>query len=225
MKPLPSARWEFPDARTLPTGIDYAGSGLDWDEATVLHAYAHGYFPMPRDLESDEIDWWSPESRAVFDPSALRISRSLRRSLRRFRVTVNGAFDAVVGACADPQRDSGWIDSHVRGTYGRLHQQGWAHSVEVWHEDELVGGLYGVELGGLFAGESMFHTFRDASKVALVSLAALMRDAGGPRRIDCQWMTPHLRSLGAVEISREQYLAELPMFLANAEAIGVPPTH
>lgn len=223
MKSLPAPRWILPDARSLPEGVDYAGTGMDWDDATLLHAYASGYFPMPRNLESDEIDWWSPDPRAVFDPAAIRVSRSLRRSLRRYRVTLNAAFDAVVAGCAAPERDSRWIDSSVRIAYGRLHVEGWAHSVEVWHGSALVGGLYGVEIGGLFAGESMFHSARDASKVALVGLAAAMRSAPGARRIDSQWMTEHLRSLGAVEIPRRQYIEELPGFLATDEVLAALP--
>lgn len=221
MRQLPPPRWELPDARSLADGIDYAGTGLDWDDATLLHAYVAGYFPMPRELESNEIDWWSPDPRAVFDPTQIRIARSLRRSLRRFRITVNAAFDEVVVRCADPERDSRWIDSSVRTAYGRLHRAGWAHSIEVWDDVRLVGGLYGVELGGLFAGESMFHVARDASKVALVGLAHILATAGGARRIDTQWMTDHLQSLGAVAIPRTTYLEELPRFLANSEAVAV----
>lgn len=219
MRQLPAARWVLPDARTLPEGQDYAGSGLDWDAATLLHAYAHGYFPMPRELEGDDIGWWSPDVRAVFDPHALRISRSLRQSVRKHRITVNAAFDDVLVACADPARPSRWIDSSVRIAYGQLHEQGWAHSIEVWDRDELVGGLYGVEIGGLFAGESMFHRRRDASKVALVGVASALQSAPGPRRIDSQWMTLHLQSLGATEISRADYVEQLPLFLANDEVL------
>jgi len=223
VRALPPPRWHLPDARSLPDGIDYAGPGMDWDDATLLNAYAAGYFPMPRELESDEIDWWSPDPRAVLDPADVRVARSLRQSMRKFSITVDAAFGEVVARCADPLRDSRWIDSNVRIAYGRLHAGGWAHSVEVWQADALVGGLYGVELGGLFAGESMFHTARDASKAALVGLATLLRTAPGPRRIDCQWLTPHLASLGAVEIPRRQYIEELSAFLASDDALSALP--
>lgn len=223
MKPLPPPQWLLPDARTLPEGVDYAGSGMDWDDATLLNAYAAGYFPMPRTLEADAIDWWSPDPRAVLDPAAMRISRSLRQSLKRFTITVNAAFDDVVFRCADPARDSRWIDASVRIAYGTLHRSGWAHSIEVWHDGALAGGLYGVEIGGLFAGESMFHVTRDASKAALVGLVTILQSAPGPRRIDCQWLTAHLASLGAVEIRRAQYVEELPRFLGNDEILASLP--
>lgn len=221
MRPLPPSAWTLADARELPEGQDYAGSGLDWAPGTLLNAYACGYFPMPRELESNTIDWWSPDPRAVFDPKQLHVSRSLRSAIGRFRITLNQAFDDVVSACADPSRSSRWIDTNVQHAYGALHRDGWAHSIEVWVDDQLVGGLYGVEIGGLFAGESMFHRARDASKAALVGLASLLRD--GVRRIDSQWMTPHLSSLGAIAISRQRYLDELPKFLAEHEVLsGLP---
>lgn len=221
MRTLPPSAWRLADARELPDGQDYAGSGLDWQPGTLLHAYAAGYFPMPRDLESSEIDWWSPDPRAVFDPQHVHVSRSLRASSKRFRFTLNTAFDDVVAACADPSRDSRWIDSNVKRAYRELHHLGWAHSIEVWSDDRLVGGLYGVEIGGLFAGESMFHHGTDASKVALVALAQLL--SVGRRRIDSQWMTPHLQSLGAVAISRRQYIDELPRYLADTEVLSNAP--
>lgn len=194
---------------------------MDWESSTLLQAYAHGYFPMPRELESDAIDWWSPDPRAVFDPRAVQPSRSLRQSIRGYRITLNTAFDAVVTGCADPGRPSRWIDTNVRIAYHELHALGWAHSVEVWRDEDLVGGLYGVEIGGLFAGESMFHRTRDASKVALVALAQLLAGAPGPRRIDSQWITPHLRSLGAIEIPRTAYIEQLPEYLANDEVLSI----
>jgi leucyl/phenylalanyl-tRNA--protein transferase len=116
----------------------------------------------------------------------------------------------VIAACADPARDSGWIDCDIVAAYTRLHDLGWAHSVEAWQRDELVGGLYGVAIGGLFAGESMFHRVRDASKVALVGLVDLLRDEHAELRLlDVQWQTPHLASLGVVEVERPTYLSRL----------------
>lgn len=221
MKPLPPSAWVLPDARELPDGHDYAGSGLDWEPGTLLQAYAAGYFPMPRDLESDRIDWWSPDPRAVFAPQTLRVTRSLRQSMRHFTYSLNRDFRGVLRACGSPERDSRWIDSSVESAYTRLHDLGWAHSIEVWQDGELAGGLYGVEIGGLFAGESMFHLRRDASKAALVALASLLRD--GRRRIDSQWMTPHLASLGAVAVTRGAYVADLPQYLAEPEVLSAMP--
>ena len=153
--------------------------------------------------------WWSPDPRGVLPLDELRVSRSLRRSLDRFEIRFDTAFDDVVAACADPDRPGGWIDETIADAYGTLHALGWAHSVEAWtHEGALVGGLYGVCVGGLFAGESMFHVATDASKVALVALVARLR-AGGAMLLDVQWSTPHLASLGAVEIPRDDYLARL----------------
>ena len=153
--------------------------------------------------------WWSPDPRAVLPLDGLRVSRSLRRSVGRFEVRVDTAFAAVVEACADPTRPGRWITRDVAAAYQRLHELGWAHSVETWSPDgRLVGGLYGVAIGGLFAGESMFHHRTDASKVALVALVERLR-AGGATLLDVQWQTPHLASLGVVEIRRGEYLQRL----------------
>jgi leucyl/phenylalanyl-tRNA--protein transferase len=154
--------------------------------------------------------WWSPDPRGVLRPEDLRVSRSLRRSCARLQVTVDTAFDAVVRGCADPDREGRWITRPVTRAYTRLHALGWAHSVEVWSGDQLVGGLYGIAIGGLFAGESMFHRVTDASKVALVALRELITADGDPRRIiDVQWVTPHLASLGVREVPRAAYLGLL----------------
>jgi leucyl/phenylalanyl-tRNA---protein transferase len=157
----------------------------------------------------EHLAWWSPDPRGVIPLDGLRVTRSLRRSVRRFRTTTDQAFPAVVEACADPARPGGWIDDRIVAGYRSLHDLGWAHSVEAWSESgELVGGLYGVCVGGLFAGESMFARATDASKVALVHLVGLLR-AGGAILLDVQWVTPHLESLGAVGIPRDEYLARL----------------
>jgi leucyl/phenylalanyl-tRNA--protein transferase len=163
------------------------------------------------------ICWWSPVRRGVLPLDRLRTSRSLRASRRRYETRVNTAFREVIEACADPGRDARWINAAVIDGYTRLHELGWAHSVETWRDGELVGGLYGVAVGGLFAGESMFSQETDASKVALVHLVDLLRDQDADRRLlDTQWLTPHLASLGVVEISRREYLARLEV------ALGVP---
>ena len=155
--------------------------------------------------------------RGVLPLDGLRVSRSLRRSLRDFEVRVDTCFDAVVAACADPRREAGWITRDVAAAYGELHRLGWAHSVEVWRDGELAGGLYGVSIGGLFAGESMFHRVTDASKAALVALVRLLTADGVPDRLlDVQWVTPHLASLGAVEVPRAAYLRSLETALTVA---------
>lgn len=158
--------------------------------------------------------WWSPDPRGVLPPDRMRVSRSLRQSAKRFEIRVDTAFADVVRACAHPERPGGWITEDVRKAYTRLHQLGWAHSVEAWTADgRLAGGLYGVAIGGLFAGESMFRTdqpwSRDASKVALLALVTMLRDGVAGRLVDVQWVTPHLASLGAVEIPRSEYLVRL----------------
>jgi leucyl/phenylalanyl-tRNA--protein transferase len=170
---------------------------------------------FPMELPDGHLGWWSPVERAVIPVKGLHVSRSLRQSTRRFDVTVDGDFSAVVQTCAEVDRPNGWITPEFIAAYSRLHELGWAHSVEVWDEDgELVGGLYGVAIGGLFAGESMFHLARDASKVALVHLLVIMNLGGS--LLDVQWLTPHLESLGAVVIGRDQYLKRL------ATALGEP---
>ena len=216
----PPTSWAFPD----PAGAsdDLVAVGADLSPGTLLAAYRSGLFPMPLGgRETSGVPaWWSPDPRGILPLDGLRVSRSLRRSCRHFEVRVDTAFEEVVEACADPGRAHGWISPEIRDAYIVLHQLGWAHSVETWEvgpsgEEALVGGLYGVAIGGLFAGESMFHRRRDASKVALVTLVRLLRE-GGARLLDVQWCTPHLASLGAVEIPRVQYLGLLP------EALAVP---
>ena len=156
------------------------------------------------------IGWWSPDPRGILPLDGLHVSRSLRRSLGRFELTVDAAFDHVVAACADPRRSGRWITAEVAAAYGELHRLGWAHSVECWRGDLLAGGLYGVAVNGLFAGESMFHRVPDASKAALVGLVELLRADGDPRRLlDVQWRTEHLARLGVVEVPRAEYLARL----------------
>jgi leucyl/phenylalanyl-tRNA--protein transferase len=152
----------------------------------------------------------------VLRPADLRVSRSLRRSVRRFELRVDTACAEVIDACADPSRPAGWIDDQIRTAYLRLHELGWVHSVETWRDGRLVGGLYGVSVGGLFAGESMFHHETDASKAALVGLVELLHD-GEDRLVDTQWQTPHLASLGVDQMARADYLALLP------EVLGAPP--
>jgi leucyl/phenylalanyl-tRNA---protein transferase len=153
----------------------------------------------------------------VLVPGDLRVSRSLRRSVRTFEIRVDTACAEVIDACADPSRPQGWIDDQIRTAYLRLHELGWVHSIETWRDGRLVGGLYGVAMGGLFAGESMFHHETDASKVALLGLVALLDD-GENRLVDTQWQTPHLASLGVGELSRADYLDRLRVVLDTPDA-------
>jgi len=218
----PPSLWSFPPVDAADED-GLVGVGADLEPGTVLAAYRRGLFPMPvgrRGL----IGWWSPDPRAVIPLGGLRVSRSLRRSIRRFEIRVDTAFDEVLDACADPSRPHGWISADVRTAYRRLHEMGWAHSVEAWDAegDELTGGLYGLAVGGLFAGESMFHRRTDASKAALAGLVDLLGAGdGGPagRLLDVQWMTPHLASLGAVEVPREEYVRGV----AVAVTLPLPP--
>jgi leucyl/phenylalanyl-tRNA---protein transferase len=185
------------------------GVGADLEPGTLLSAYRSGIFPMPVAAGGDELlVWWSPDPRGVLPLDDLRVSRSLRRSCARFEIRVDTAFEAVIDGCADPSRTGRWITTSIRDAYVRLHHLGWVHSVEAWDDAGLAGGLYGVAVGGLFAGESMFHRRTDASKVALVALVDRLTD-GGASLLDVQWVTPHLRSLGAVEVPRSTYLGRL----------------
>ncbi|HEU4513116.1 MAG TPA: leucyl/phenylalanyl-tRNA--protein transferase [Nocardioidaceae bacterium] len=201
----PPTGWEFPDS-LHDIDDDVVGMGADLEPATLLAAYRHGLFPMPGERGMPML-WWSPDPRGILPLDRLKVSRSLRTSVRRMEVRVDTAFDEVIRACGDPSRDSGWIDDDIVDAYTELHDLGWAHSVESWQDGHLVGGLYGVAIGGLFAGESMFHRVADASKVALVGLVDLLRDEHADKRLlDVQWSTPHLASLGVVEVPRTTYL-------------------
>jgi leucyl/phenylalanyl-tRNA--protein transferase len=219
--------------RTHPAGVVFPSPstadahgrvfvGGDLEPETLLVAYRSGLFPMRQ--TSGELAWWSPDPRAVLYPDRVRVSHRLRRSIRRFEIRVDTAFEDVIDGCA--QRAEGeyhWITAEIREAYGALHRLGWAHSVEAWtvptpgRPSELAGGLYGVAIGGLFCGESMFHRRPDASKAALVGLLELLREPTGDfgrRLVDCQWLTPHLASLGATELSRRSYLARMRRALA-----------
>ena len=204
--PLPRTPWEFPHPdQADPHGV--VGRGADLEPETLIHAYRNAMFPMPVG-DGDEIAWWSPPKRGVLDFADLRVSRSLRQSCRRYDVSVNTAFDQVIRACATLPRDGGWISAAIIAAYERLHALGWAHSVETWHDGKLVGGLYGVQVGGLFAGESMFHSETDASKVALVALVSGLEHCGAVL-LDVQWATDHLATLGVQEVTRSEYLERL----------------
>jgi leucyl/phenylalanyl-tRNA--protein transferase len=193
---------------------DLVGSGADLEPGTLLAAYRAGLFPMPTP-DSRAMLWWSPARRGVLPLDGLRVSRSLRQSCARYDIRVDTAFDAVIRACADPARDGGWITDEIIEAYTRLHGDGWVHSVEAWDDEGLAGGLYGVAIGGLFAGESMFHSRRDASKAALVGLVRMLSDEHADERVlDVQWQTAHLARLGVVEVPRDDYLARLRRAIA-----------
>jgi leucyl/phenylalanyl-tRNA--protein transferase len=234
----PSTRWIFPSTPpeeivALADGPDdelvpgrpaeVVGIGADLEPGTLLRAYRSGVFPMP--VRRGLMAWWSPEPRGVIPLSGLKITRSLRRSCSKFTIRVDTAFEEVISACGDANRKGAWIDRDVEAAYLRLHHWGWAHSVEAWDDyGRLAGGLYGVAIGGFFAGESMFHRQNDASKVALVGLVELLQ-AAGARLLDVQWATPHLKSLGAAEVSRAQYLDRLgeAVLLPQPAAFGGSP--
>jgi leucyl/phenylalanyl-tRNA--protein transferase len=207
--PGPSG-YAFQVANAEP-GEDLIGVGADLQPATLIAAYRSGAFPMGLGRGGrNPMGWWSPDPRGIIRPAEMHVSRSLRRSMRHFDVTIDVAFDQVMLGCADPARTGRWITPAILRAYRELHRLGWAHSIEVWQESRLVGGLYGIAIGGLFAGESMFHRATDASKAALVTLAEILVAEGDSRRvIDVQWVTPHLASLGAVEVTRETYLTLL----------------
>ena len=210
-------------AKFFPPATEAADDGLlavggslapEW----LLDAYRHGIFPWPV-WEDEPMLWWSPDPRAILPLGNLHISRRLARRLcsGEFRATCNTAFDEVIRHCATgPGRKEGtWITPEMIEAYCRLHRLGHAHSVEVWHEGQLTGGVYGVAIGGLFSAESMFYRRRDASKVALAHLVAHLR-AHGYKLLDVQQWTPHTGRLGVIEIPREEYLRQL------TEAVDLP---
>ena len=204
VEPRPS-RWHLPDPEAADAkGL--CGVGADLQPGTLLAAYRTGLFPMP--IRKRLVGWWSPDPRGILPLDGLRISRSLRRSCRRYEVRIDTRFRDVVEACGDPARPHGWITPGFVEAYARLYELGWVHSFETFLDDQLVGGLYGVRIDGLFAGESMFSNQTDASKVALVALVEWMNDTGG-YLLDVQWRTEHLGSLGVIEVSRAQYRSML----------------
>ena len=203
-QPVGPGRWHL-DPRAAD-GDGVVGAGADLEAATLVAAYRRGVFPWPH--EGLPLLWFSPDPRAVIDPGRVHVSRSLRRRLRScgWSTTMDRALPEVMAACAE--RPDTWIVPEMRAAYRRLWELGWARSLEVWEAGRLVGGIYGVQVGGVLTGESMFHARTDASKVALVDLCARLREAGGGL-LDVQLPTPHLRSLGAVTVPREEFLGAL----------------
>lgn len=215
----PEAQWP---------GQDLIAVSQEFDVDLVAEAYRAGVFPMPLyevGWPPDQMGWWSPVNRGILPMDDVRVTRSLRKSVKRYRVTVDGAFDDVIARCAAQTRPGGWISQSVISVYTELHRLGVAHSVESWTaQGDLAGGLYGISIGGLFAGESMFcdpEIGRDASKVALLGLVSLLCEGVEGRLLDVQWVTDHLTTLGAVEVDRVDYLR----LLEEALALPVPDWH
>jgi leucyl/phenylalanyl-tRNA--protein transferase len=221
----PATSWQLP--RPSPGDGDLMAVGADLQPGTILAAYRQGLFPMPVDARN--LGWWSPDPRGILALDGLKVSRSLRKSARAFEIRVDTAFEDVIDGCGAPTREGRWITPQMRAAYVRLFELGWVHSVEAWSREdgELAGGLYGVAIGGLFAGESMFHRRNDASKVALLGLVRLLDDGRPGRLLDVQWRTEHLASLGVVEIERAEYLGRLRAALREplprAFTSGPPP--
>jgi leucyl/phenylalanyl-tRNA--protein transferase len=206
---LAPCRYRFPDPRRSRDGL--VAVGADFAPETIVAGYRLGVFPWPHPAE--EFAWFSPDPRAIIPIDGLHVSSRLARTLRqgRFRCTVDAAFEQVIMACALPRADDEgtWITPRIRRAYLRLHELGWAHSVEVWTSDGvLAGGLYGVAVGRMYGAESMFHTVTDASKVAMVAMMQHAK-AIGVQFVDIQVLTAHTRSMGGIEITRDDYLARL----------------
>lgn len=205
--PQPPSRWDvFHPELSDEDGI--IGAGADLEPSTLIAAYSSGVFPWPH---GDWLPWFSPDPRAVIPAGGLHVSRRLARTIRqgRFRLTINADFREVMRGCAERGDEGTWVTPEMVEAYCRLHELGWAHSVEAWDgAGELAGGLYGISIGAFFAAESMFHRQRDASKVALLGLMAHCARAG-IELVDIQILTPHTASMGAVEVSRAEYLRRL----------------
>ena len=213
-------RYDFPD----PLKADKNGLlawGGDLSPKRLLVAYKQGIFPWFN--EGDPILWWSPNPRAILFPDAIKISKSLTKSMRSFEICYDRAFEKVIRACQQTrlcQNQPSWISEPLIQSFCALHEEGFAHSVECYKEGVLVGGLYGLYLGGVFCGESMFSTYKDASKASLVRLCEKLKELKGDF-IDCQLPTEHLKSMGAVELSREIFLENLSQSLINFDDKGV----
>jgi leucyl/phenylalanyl-tRNA--protein transferase len=205
----------LPDPRTARQGLVATGGSLTLER--LLEAYQKGIFPW----SANPVTWWSPDPRAIFDLDAIHIPRRLRSAVARppYRISFDTAFAEVMRACAQRQDEESWITAEFLEAYTALHRAGYAHSIELWRGEQLVAGVYGVALGGLFAGESMFHRARDASKVALLILEQRLKEWGFTL-FDTQMLTPVTARLGAREIPREQYLARLERALAVRTSPG-----
>ena len=202
---------QFPDpnfAMDEPAGLLAIGGDLSIDR--LMNAYQHAIFPWFS--EGEPILWWSPPTRAIITPTQVHISKSMAKFIRQtsLTITINHAFEKVINACALPRKKQAetWISPEIKSAYIALHQVGKAHSIEVWNNEELVGGLYGVNVGAIFCGESMFHVQPNASKLAFIGLCQHFSMHAG-KLIDCQMMTPHLQSLGVTANTRNEFLIQL----------------
>ncbi len=228
--------WPPPDSGDGPQAVgpdlteetEIVAIGGSVTAASLFRAYASGVFPMDvaavldDGTETEILAWFAPDPRAVLRSPGMHVSRSLRRSMRAFAVTFDRAFEDVVAGCADPNRPHGWITADYERAYLELYRQGHAHSVEVWQAGTLVGGVLGVQIGGLICADSMFSHATDASKAALATLSARVFGARDGRRrlIDAQWLTDHLASLGFVEVERSDYEAALPALVTAPPLLG-----
>ena len=200
--------WVFPPPSRWPAD-EVVAVGADLAPATILAGYRRGLFPMELHGAAGLIGWWAPNPRGILPLDGLRITRSMKQSAKHFTIRIDTRFDEVIRGCANPSRAHGWINPAFIKAYSELHRRGWAHSIETYDgEGRLVGGLYGVRINRFFAGESMFHTARDASKVALMALVDVMQQSK-MTLLDVQWRTEHLASLGAIAIPRRKYQALL----------------
>lgn len=220
----------LPVAPEVTAETDIVAVGGSISAQTVLRAYMLGLFPMDIDADIGGPElvgitaWFAPAQRAVLRYPGMHVSRSLRRAMRGFGISVDQDFSAVLAGCSDPTRPRGWINEAYQAAYLELHQAGFAHSVEVWHGGELAGGLLGVQVGGLFCADSKFHRVTDASKAALAGLCSYVFGAadGHERLIDAQWLTEHLASLGFQAMPRADYEALLPALLALPPVFPAP---
>ncbi len=227
--PAIAGTWTVPEELTEQTEIVLLGGRVE--PSSLLQGYASGLFPMEVPVAGDGdrpagtvLAWLAPDPRGVLAPPGLIPSRSLRRSMSRFDFSVDEAFGVVVAGCADPRRPGGWISDDYQASYLALRDVGYAHSVEVWLAGELVGGLLGVELGGLFCADSKFRRVTDASKAAVAHLSRVIFGApdGDQRLVDVQWLTNHLASLGCQEVTGSDYAGRLPGLLGLPPALGGP---
>lgn len=221
VEPLPS-RWRFPSINVLqktPPGYEVVAQGADLCPGSLLAGYRAGMFGM---YDGDRLLWWSPDPRGVLHPGKVHISRSMHRVRNKLTASLDCDFTAVLSGCADPLRPGGWITADYAASYAELHALGWAHSVEIWDGPRLVAGLFGVQLGGLFAAESMFHDPEYGASASRLAVIALCEVLDGPARalIDVQWPTAHLAGLGVVGLPRIEYLTLLPALLAQPPATG-----
>ena len=210
----------MPDPADAEPYEDLVAVGADLEPGTLLAAYRAGLFPMPVDptRRRSKIAWFSPDPRGIVPLDGLHVSRSLRKSIRRYEVRRDTAFEAVVRACGDPSRPGRWITEPIVQAYVELHRLGWARSVEVFDEHgTLAGGLYGLRIDRFFAGEAMFHHATDASKVAMVAAVDWLNDSGA-ELFDVQWVTDHLATMGAIALPRTEYLRRLHHALRPSNA-------